>query len=100
MRTIFQVHPNALESILTNVCRRSLCLPSRYAGSLEDAEDALSADAQTSPFTGSTFIIEKQPPQVMKTNTRFTATVRLLVGAKLSVHMSPPQVKVSGTGAG
>ena len=43
----------------------------------------------------STFIIEKQPPQVMKTNTRFTATVRLLVGAKLSVHMSPPQVKVS-----
>ena len=28
-----------------------------------------------------TFVIEKQPPQVMKTNTRFTATVRLLVGA-------------------
>jgi signal transducer and activator of transcription 5B len=27
-----------------------------------------------------TFVIEKQPPQVMKTNTRFTATVRLLVG--------------------
>lgn len=45
-------------------------------------------------YHDSTFIIEKQPPQVMKTNTRFTATVRLLVGAKLSVHMSPPQVKV------
>lgn len=43
----------------------------------------------------STFIIEKQPPQVMKTNTRFTATVRLLVGAKLSVYMTPPQVKVT-----
>ncbi|OQR70404.1 signal transducer and activator of transcription 5A-like [Tropilaelaps mercedesae] len=42
-----------------------------------------------------TFVIEKQPPQVMKTNTRFQATVRLLVGAKLSVHMSSPQVKVS-----
>ena len=28
-----------------------------------------------------TFVIEKQPPQVMKTNTRFTATVRLLVSA-------------------
>ena len=32
----------------------------------------------------STFIIEKQPPQVMKTNTRFTSTVRLLVGGKLN----------------
>lgn len=31
----------------------------------------------------------------MKTNTRFTATVRLLVGGNLSVHMSPPQVKVT-----
>ncbi|XP_017479934.1 PREDICTED: signal transducer and activator of transcription 5B-like, partial [Rhagoletis zephyria] len=42
----------------------------------------------------STFIIEKQPPQVMKTNTRFTATVRLLVGGKLNVHMTPPSVTV------
>ncbi|KAL1490502.1 hypothetical protein ABEB36_013184 [Hypothenemus hampei] len=48
-----------------------------------------------SSLVTSTFIIEKQPPQVMKTNTRFTATVRLLVGGKLNVHMSPPQVKVS-----
>lgn len=43
----------------------------------------------------STFIIEKQPPQVMKTNTRFTSTVRLLVGGKLNVHMNPPQVCLS-----
>lgn len=42
----------------------------------------------------STFVIEKQPPQVMKTNTRFTATVRLLIGSKLNVHMTPPQVNV------
>jgi len=28
----------------------------------------------------------------MKTNTRFTAMVRLLVGGKLNVHMTPPQV--------
>jgi len=42
-----------------------------------------------------TFIIEKQPPQVMKTNTRFTATVRLLVGGQLNVHMASPQVSVS-----
>lgn len=31
----------------------------------------------------------------MKTNTRFTSTVRLLVGGKLNVHMTPPQVKVT-----
>ena len=42
-----------------------------------------------------TFLIEKQPPQVMKTNTRFTATVRFLVGVKLNVHMSSPVVRVS-----
>jgi len=42
-----------------------------------------------------TFIIEKQPPQVMKTNTRFTATVRLLVGGQLQVHMASPSVCVN-----
>lgn len=42
-----------------------------------------------------TFIVEKQPPQVMKTNTRFQATVRLLVGGVLNVYMTPPTVKVS-----
>lgn len=42
-----------------------------------------------------TFVIEKQPPQVMKTNTRFTATVRLLVGGVLNVHMEAPAVSVS-----
>jgi hypothetical protein len=43
----------------------------------------------------SSFVIEKQPPQVLKTNTRFSATVRLLVGTKLNVHMNPPIVTVS-----
>lgn len=28
-------------------------------------------------------------------NFRFTSTVRLLVGGKLNVHMTPPQVKVT-----
>ena len=61
-----------------------------------------------------TFVIEKQPPQVMKTNTRFMATVRLLVsqimfevffntnklsvvqvGGVLNVHMEAPPVHVS-----
>lgn len=54
-----------------------------------------SATSLISALITSSFIIEKQPPQVMKTNTRFTSTVRLLVGGKLNVHMSPPQVKVS-----
>ena len=43
----------------------------------------------------STFIIEKQPPQVLKKDARFTSTVRLLVGGKLNIHMSPPTVKAS-----
>lgn len=47
-----------------------------------------------STLVTSTFVIEKQPPQVMKTNTRFTATVRLLVGGQLNVHMTPPRVSV------
>ena len=38
-------------------------------------------------FNFRTFVIEKQPPQVMKTNTRFTATVRLLVSVSLSSHL-------------
>ena len=48
-----------------------------------------------SSLVTSTFIIEKQPIQVLKTNTRFSATVRLLVGGKLNVYMTPPQVRVS-----
>ncbi|KAB7505902.1 Signal transducer and activator of transcription 5B [Armadillidium nasatum] len=48
-----------------------------------------------SSLVTSTFIIEKEPPQVMKTNTRFTSTVRLLVGGKLNVNMTPPQVRVT-----
>merc|ERR1712018_383798 len=51
-------------------------------------------ESLTNLVTG-TFIIEKQPPQVMKTNTRFTATVRLLVGGILNVHMDGPSVAVS-----
>ena len=42
-----------------------------------------------------TFIIEKQPPQVIKTMSKFTATVRLLVGGQLEVHMASPTVSVN-----
>ncbi|XP_051171360.1 signal transducer and activator of transcription 5B isoform X2 [Leptopilina boulardi] len=64
---------------------------------LQDVLPALNSQVTQllSSLVTSTFIIEKQPPQVMKTNTRFTSTVRLLVGGKLNVHMTPPQVKVS-----
>nr|WHM28124.1 signal transducer and activator of transcription 5B [Ostrinia furnacalis] len=48
-----------------------------------------------STLVTSTFVIEKQPLQVMKTNTRFTATVRLLVGGQLDVYMTPPRVSVA-----
>uniref|UniRef100_A0A1L8DG60 Signal transducer and activator of transcription n=1 Tax=Nyssomyia neivai TaxID=330878 RepID=A0A1L8DG60_9DIPT len=41
------------------------------------------------------FVIEEQPPQVMKKQTKFKATVRLLVGSKLNIQMNSPSVKVS-----
>lgn len=49
----------------------------------------------TISFFSSTFIVEQQPPQVLKKDARFGATVRLLVGGKLNVHMNPPQVKAT-----
>lgn len=56
---------------------------------------ALFCHSVSSSCFHSTFIIEKQPPQVLKTQTKFAATVRLLVGGKLNVHMNPPQVKAT-----
>lgn len=56
---------------------------------------ALFSHSASSSCLHSTFIIEKQPPQVLKTQTKFAATVRLLVGGKLNVHMNPPQVKAT-----
>ncbi|XP_033625376.1 signal transducer and activator of transcription 5B-like isoform X2 [Asterias rubens] len=51
--------------------------------------------ALLSALVPSTFIIEKQPPQVLKKETKFKTSVRLLVGGKLNVHMEPPQVKAT-----
>uniref|UniRef100_A0A6Q2X3Z5 Signal transducer and activator of transcription n=1 Tax=Esox lucius TaxID=8010 RepID=A0A6Q2X3Z5_ESOLU len=64
-------------------------------GPIEELLTKLNADITDiiSALVTSTFIIEKQPPQVLKTQTKFAATVRLLVGGKLNVHMNPPQVK-------
>ncbi|XP_037732817.1 signal transducer and transcription activator isoform X3 [Drosophila subpulchrella] len=41
----------------------------------------------------SAFIVDKQPPQVMKTNTRFAASVRWLIGSQLGIHNNPPTVE-------
>uniref|UniRef100_T1PBN7 Signal transducer and activator of transcription n=1 Tax=Musca domestica TaxID=7370 RepID=T1PBN7_MUSDO len=41
----------------------------------------------------SSFIVEKQPPQVMKTNTRFAAGVRWLIGPQLGISVNGPQVE-------
>ena len=43
----------------------------------------------------SSFVIEKHPPQVIKTANRFSATVRLLVGGKLQIHLGVPEVTVT-----
>jgi len=49
--------------------------------------------AQLSSLVTSSFVIERQPPQVLKTQTRFGAQVRLLIGNQLSIHVNPPQVR-------
>ncbi|XP_051863017.1 signal transducer and transcription activator isoform X2 [Drosophila albomicans] len=41
----------------------------------------------------SAFIVDKQPPQVMKTNTRFAASVRWLLGSQLGIHINAPTVE-------
>ena len=72
-------------------------LPLQQAGELKERALMLRSQYSTllSTLVHGSFVIEKQPPQVMKTNTRFTSTVRLLVGVKLNVHMTPPLVKVA-----
>lgn len=42
-----------------------------------------------------TFVIKQQPRQVIKKDTKFTATLTLLVSGVLNVPMFPPTVKVS-----
>ncbi|CAO1364064.1 unnamed protein product [Diamesa hyperborea] len=42
-----------------------------------------------------TAIVEVQPSQVLKTNTRFATTIRLLVGGALNIKMISPNVEVS-----
>ncbi|XP_041351652.1 signal transducer and activator of transcription 5B-like [Gigantopelta aegis] len=48
-----------------------------------------------STLVTSTFIVSNQPPQVLKKDSRFSAAIRLLVGGKLNVHMTPPTVRAT-----
>nr|XP_022330228.1 signal transducer and activator of transcription 5B-like isoform X2 [Crassostrea virginica] len=48
-----------------------------------------------SSIVTSTFIVEHQPPQVLKRDSRFSARVRLLVGGRLTIHLTPPTVTAS-----
>ncbi|XP_078287611.1 signal transducer and activator of transcription 5B-like isoform X2 [Rhinoraja longicauda] len=41
----------------------------------------------------SAFLVEKQPPQVLKTQSKFSSTVRFLLGMKLNTQTKPPIVK-------
>ncbi|XP_052888558.1 signal transducer and transcription activator-like [Anopheles moucheti] len=41
------------------------------------------------------FIVEKQPPQIMKINAIFAVTVRLLLGKTMKIKTNQPQVTVS-----
>lgn len=46
-------------------------------------------------FLNRTFITEKQPPQVLKIQTKFGVAVRHLLGDKLNVQIHPPEVTCS-----
>ncbi|XP_059812313.1 signal transducer and activator of transcription 5B-like isoform X1 [Hypanus sabinus] len=41
----------------------------------------------------SAFLVEKQPPQVLKTQSKFSSTVRFLLGVRLNAQAKPPLVK-------
>ncbi|KNC47249.1 Stat5.1 [Thecamonas trahens ATCC 50062] len=50
--------------------------------------------AQLETLLRASFVIVEQPPQVMKTSTKFSSAARILVGGKLNMHLSPPEVNL------
>ncbi|CAH3015821.1 unnamed protein product [Porites evermanni] len=46
-------------------------------------------------FLSKTFIVERQPPQVLKKETKFGVVIRHLIGDKLNVLVHPPEVSCS-----
>uniref|UniRef100_A0A0B7B2F6 STAT transcription factor protein interaction domain-containing protein n=2 Tax=Arion vulgaris TaxID=1028688 RepID=A0A0B7B2F6_9EUPU len=72
-------------------------LPIKVPDSNEDLLPKLNETITTllSSLVTSTFIVVQQPPQVLKKDARFSASVSLLVGGKLNIHMNPPHVKAT-----
>ncbi|XP_053210203.1 signal transducer and activator of transcription 5B-like, partial [Panonychus citri] len=77
--------------------RTQLDLMSKY-GTSRDAEYLEmrhEVDNMIGQLVKRTFIVEKQPPQVLKTQTAFTSTVRSLVGGLLVLSANQPIVRAS-----
>ena len=53
---------------------------------------AVSCGAPVPPLVPSSFLVEKQPPQVLKTQTKFQASVRFLLGPQLLKASAKPYV--------
>ncbi|KAL8599781.1 hypothetical protein ACOMHN_040491 [Nucella lapillus] len=70
-----------------------ITMPQGVPDILPDLNDIITG--MLSSLVTSTFIVEQQPPQVLKKDSRFSATVRLLVGGKLNIQMNAPQVKAT-----
>ncbi|XP_034309896.2 signal transducer and activator of transcription 5B isoform X2 [Magallana gigas] len=79
---------------LEGLCSR---IPLQLPDGKEDAVSTLNNKITSilSSIVTSTFIVEHQPPQVLKRDSRFSARVRLLVGGRLTIHLTPPTVTAS-----
>ncbi|XP_033732065.1 signal transducer and activator of transcription 5A-like [Pecten maximus] len=56
------------------------------------ASSSSSVNSILANIVRSAFIVECQPPQILKVNNKFTAKVRLLLGNKLKTYMDPRKV--------
>ena len=63
--------------------RKQLAISNEGEGILEQLDTTITALLST--LVTSTFIIQKHPPQVLKTQTRFAATIRFLVGGNFYI---------------
>eukprot|EP00050_Salpingoeca_kvevrii_P015051 m.43100 g.43100 ORF g.43100 m.43100 type:complete len:761 (-) comp6134_c0_seq2:819-3101(-) len=70
-------------------------LPLTMRGGLSFTELMPMANNLISLLVHRTFVVDKQPPRVLKTQTKFATSTRLLVGSKLNLHMDSPEVCVT-----
>lgn len=86
---------NRLQIIKVDLLRQQL--PIDMPQGVEDIQPELNpiVTGLLSSVVTSTFIVEQQPPQVLKKDSRFSATVRLLVGGKLNLQLTPPRVQAT-----